>query len=155
MKELTLLFLVKEDKVLLAMKKRGFGVGRWNGVGGKLEPGETIEEALVRECQEEINVTPFDCEQMALLNFEEFVEGEKRQMAVHVFVANAWEGEPEESEEMRPEWFPVQDLPLDTMWPDDEFWLPQVLEGKRIRATFTLDDQDVITDKTVQEVDKL
>ncbi len=47
----TLLFLRKNNHILLAMKKRGFGADRWNGVGGKLEPGETIEQALVRECQ--------------------------------------------------------------------------------------------------------
>lgn len=54
----TLLFLIKDDHVLLAMKKRGFGAGNWNGVGGKIEAGESIEQALVRECQEEIGVTP-------------------------------------------------------------------------------------------------
>lgn len=31
--------------VLLGMKKRGFGAGKWNGFGGKVQPGETIEEA--------------------------------------------------------------------------------------------------------------
>jgi len=51
-KHLTLLFLIKEDQILLAMKKRGFGMGRFNGVGGKIEPGETIEQAMIRECQE-------------------------------------------------------------------------------------------------------
>jgi len=58
--ELTLLFLIKDDQILLAMKKRGFGAGRFNGVGGKVEPGETIEQALIRESQEEINVTPIE-----------------------------------------------------------------------------------------------
>jgi 8-oxo-dGTP pyrophosphatase MutT (NUDIX family) len=37
------------------MKKRGFGEGRWNGVGGKVEPGESIEAALIREAKEEVN----------------------------------------------------------------------------------------------------
>ena len=54
MKHVTLLFLLTDDQILLAMKKRGFGMGRWNGVGGKIEPGETIEEATARECREEI-----------------------------------------------------------------------------------------------------
>lgn len=38
-------------KVLLGLKKRGLGVDKWNGFGGKLEPGETIEEAAKREMQ--------------------------------------------------------------------------------------------------------
>ncbi len=44
----TLVFLVDDDRVLLGMKKRGFGAGKWNGFGGKVEPGETIEEAAIR-----------------------------------------------------------------------------------------------------------
>ena len=56
MKLVTLCLLVKDDKVLLAMKKRGFGMGKWNGVGGKVEDGETIEMAAARETGEEIGV---------------------------------------------------------------------------------------------------
>ncbi len=40
-------------KVLLGMKKRGMGQGKWNGFGGKLKPGETIEECALRELEEE------------------------------------------------------------------------------------------------------
>ena len=54
----TLLFLLKENQILLGMKKRGFGAGKYNGIGGKLEPDETVEQAMVRETQEEIGVTP-------------------------------------------------------------------------------------------------
>ena len=46
------LVIVNQDsKVLLGMKKRGFGTGFYNGFGGKVEPGETILEAAVREVQ--------------------------------------------------------------------------------------------------------
>jgi 8-oxo-dGTP pyrophosphatase MutT (NUDIX family) len=65
----TLLFLITEDKILLAMKKRGFGTGKWNGVGGKIESGESLEAALVRECQEEIGVTPTSWRPVAELDF--------------------------------------------------------------------------------------
>ena len=47
-KLLTLLFVVESDRVLLGMKKRGFGAGRWNGFGGKVDLDETIEEAAKR-----------------------------------------------------------------------------------------------------------
>src|SRR6267378_3523397 len=69
----SLVFLIDEKldekRVLLAMKKRGFGAGLWNGAGGKPEPGETIEETAVRECREEINVTPIQLSLMGILNF--------------------------------------------------------------------------------------
>ncbi len=69
MKHTTLLFLLKDNHILLAMKKRGFGAGRWNGVGGKIEAGETIVQAAVRECFEEIGVRAsfaFDRDQQIL-----------------------------------------------------------------------------------------
>lgn len=45
-----------KDQILLGMKKRGFGMGKWNGFGGKVEPGETIEEGALREMAEESGV---------------------------------------------------------------------------------------------------
>ncbi len=44
----TLLFVLRPGQVLLGMKKRGFGKGRWNGFGGKVHKGESIEEAAIR-----------------------------------------------------------------------------------------------------------
>lgn len=151
-KTLSLLFLRRDNQVLLAMKKRGFGEGRWNGVGGKVEEDETIEAAMIRETQEEISVTPTIYEKVADIEFDEFFKGERTLMHVHVFTSTAWEGEPSESEEMRPDWFATDSLPYDSMWADDPYWLPQVLEGKKIMATFVLDDTDAITDYHVEEV---
>ena len=56
-KVLTLVLLREDNRVLLGMKKRGFGVGKWNGFGGKLEPGETVLEAAAREVKEECGFT--------------------------------------------------------------------------------------------------
>lgn len=151
-KKLTLLFLRDKDRVLLAMKKRGFGTGRWNGVGGKVEEGETIAQALLRETSEEINIIPTRYEQVGDIVFDEFLKGVRTYMHVHIFIAHAWDGEPSESDEMRPQWFNVDQLPYETMWPDDPYWLPQILEGKKIQAQFTLDEHDVITRHDVKEV---
>jgi 8-oxo-dGTP pyrophosphatase MutT (NUDIX family) len=137
------------------MKKRGFGEGRWNGVGGKLEDGESIEAAMRRETQEEICVTPIQYEQVADLHFDEYFKGAPTVMNVHVFIAREWDGEPTESEEMRPEWFDVERIPYDDMWPDDPYWLPQVLYGQIITADFTLDQDDAIVSHNVGVVAKL
>jgi 8-oxo-dGTP pyrophosphatase MutT (NUDIX family) len=80
----TLLFLQRRNEILLAMKKRGFGAGRWNGVGGKVESGETIEQALVRECREEISVTPLVYHKVAEHEFTEFHDGAQKRMLVHI-----------------------------------------------------------------------
>ncbi|XP_037783471.1 7,8-dihydro-8-oxoguanine triphosphatase-like [Penaeus monodon] len=52
-KLLTLMFIREGEKILLGYKKRGFGQGRWNGFGGKVEAGETPEQAAIRETKEE------------------------------------------------------------------------------------------------------
>jgi mutator protein MutT len=155
MKQLTLLFLQRDEQVLLAMKKRGFGAGRWNGVGGKLDQGETVEQALVRECQEEIEVTPTKYERMAEIVFHEQHEGTKHTLQVHVFAATEWESEPNETEEMAPKWFGLDEIPYDEMWADDPYWLPQVLAGKKLVCEFELDENDQIARKSVKEVSEL
>jgi 8-oxo-dGTP pyrophosphatase MutT (NUDIX family) len=154
-KTLTLLFLRKDNQVLLAMKKRGFGEGKWNGVGGKVEGEESIESAMIRETQEEIGVTPTSYEKVGDIRFDEYFKGEPTSMHVHVFVASSWDGEPTESEEMKPEWFFVDAIPYDEMWSDDPYWLPSVIEGSKVSADFTLDQNDIITDHAVETVDEL
>ena len=151
-KTLSLLFLKREGELLLAMKKRGFGEGRWNGVGGKVEEGESIERAMIREAQEEIGVTPTAYEKVADIRFDEFFKGEPTLMHVHVFVAEEWSGEPVESEEMAPQWFSYENIPYDSMWSDDVYWLPSVVDGKKISADFKLDVSDAIVSHTITEV---
>lgn len=152
----TLLFLRRGDGLLLAMKKRGFGAGKWNGVGGKLEAGESIEAALVRECEEEIGVTPTAWMAVGELDFIQDAETDDPwHMFVYAYVADKWEGEPSESEEMRPEWFQLEDIPYATMWDDDEFWLPAVLGGKKVIGTFTFDINDRLLTHDVRVVEEL
>ena len=111
MTELTLVFLVDEARVLLAMKKKGFGAGKYNGLGGKIEPGETEEQAMVREAQEEAFVTPLNFKYVADITFDEFYGTKKTVNHAHVYLCYEWEGEPKESEEMIPEWFDKDSLP--------------------------------------------
>lgn len=152
MKRLTLLFLVQDQKLLLAMKKRGFGKGRWNGVGGKVESDESVTEALVRECQEEIKVTPLKFELVADITFDEMHLGERELLGVSVFLCRQWSGLPTETEEMAPKWFGIDDIPYKDMWADDEFWLPRVLKGEKLVCRFTLDKDDKIADKQIKKV---
>lgn len=151
----TLLFLVKGDQILLAMKKRGFGAGKWNGVGGKIETGESIEEALVRECQEEIGVTPTSWKPVAELDFVQDATSDPWHMYVYAYISYDWEGEPAESEEMNPEWFTLDNIPYGDMWDDDEYWLPKVLDGELVEGTFIFDENDKMTSHTIQTVAKL
>lgn len=150
--ETTLCLLRKDDKILLAKKKRGFGEGKYNGVGGKLEPGETPEEAMIRETREEINVTPTKYEKIGTVEFDEYFKGEPVNLEFHLYVAYEWEGEPTESEEMAPKWFNVDEIPYDEMFRDDTYWLPLVLEGKKIKAYFKFDKEWNILEKKIEEL---
>lgn len=139
--ETTLCLLKKDDKILLAMKKRGFGEGKYNGVGGKLKKGETPEEAMIRETEEEIMVTPIKYEKVGIISFDEFYKGIKENITFHLYIVNEWKGAPTESEEMKPKWFDIKKKPYDKMFPDDKYWLPLILEGKKIKAYFNFDEE--------------
>lgn len=146
----TLLFLLRDDQILLAMKKRGFGKDLWNGVGGKLDLGETVEQAAVRECQEEIGVTPVRFHKIAEHTFGDTTSDEI--ITVHAYFCTEWTGEPIETEEMAPRWFAIGDIPYDTMWADDRHWLPLALNGQRLRTHFVLDDTQKLVKSTMNEV---
>lgn len=152
MKITTLCFLHTDKDILLAMKKRGFGVGRMNGVGGKIKEDESIEQATIREAFEEIEVTiPEDkLEKVAILHFS-FDSKPEWDQECHVYFVSEWEGEPIESEEMNPEWYSKDNLPFDNMWPDDKHWLPRVLSGERVRGHFSFtEDHKMKEDFAIQ-----
>lgn len=139
MKLSMLCFPMRDNEILLAMKKRSFGAGLWNGSGGKVNSGETLEQATVREAHEEIGIAieEKDLESMGMLHFRSV--NERFNWDTAIFFVRRWNGDPAESEEMRPQWFPKNALPFDTMWPDDRHWFPYVLSGKKIEATFEFD----------------
>lgn len=145
--------------MLLGMKKRGFGMGRWNGFGGKVSTGETVEEAAVRELGEEVGIIPTDFKKAGILEFS--FESEKDTLEVHIYRVNHFEGTPEETEEMKPAWFSVGDIPLKQMWSDDEFWFPYLLSGSLFKGSFHFDkpaDREhsaVILKQELHQVDSL
>lgn len=161
MKEATLCFLTESSngkkRVLLGMKKRGFGKGKWNGFGGKIEANETPKTAALRELQEEsaVEVTEKELEKMAEIDFVFSGKPDWNQV-VHVFVAKQWTGIPKETNEMKPQWFETKKIPFARMWQDDWHWLPRVLNGKKIKATFLFkEDNETIREFNIRETGKL
>ncbi|NKB87694.1 MAG: NUDIX domain-containing protein [Acidobacteria bacterium] len=137
----TLLFIIKDGKILLIRKKRGLGAGKINGPGGKLDPGETWEEAAIREVEEEILVTPTDVRECGELRFQ-FVDGYS--IHVRVFAAAHFEGAPTETNEAIPLWFDLDAIPYAEMWADDELWFPMMFAGTRFTGRFIFDDDAML-----------
>ena len=148
----TLCIVHSHPKILLGMKKRGFGEGRWNGFGGKVHAGETIEEAAKRETKEECGIEIGKIEKLGVMDFSWKDNDEK--IEVHVFKILDFSGEPFETEEMRPEWFEIEKIPFESMWPDDKFWMPLFLENKKFRGTFVFGKGDVVLEKELEEVER-
>lgn len=146
-KLLTLNIVHQNGKVLLGMKKRGFGEGRWNGFGGKVAEGETVEEGAMRETYEEAGIVPSDLVKLGVLEF--VFEGQEDDiLETHVFKSTSFEGEAGESEEMKPQWFAEADIPFASMWKDDILWFPYFLQNKKFTGRFLFDsDHNIVEQK--------
>lgn len=135
MRQATICLLIKDCQILLGMKKRGFGEGRWNGCGGKVKEdiNETPEQCIVRETKEEFDVTMKEFKHVAKIEFS-FPHKPEWGQQVFIYLCTKWDGKPTESEEMRPKWFDIAEIPYDQMWVDGLYWLPKVLNGEFVEA---------------------
>ena len=143
----------EEGKVLLGMKKRGFGEGFWNGFGGKVEKDEKIIESAKRELQEEAGVQAEYLFKAGEIVFTHNYDDEVIEMPV--FRIEKILGQPKETEEMKPQWFLFEEIPYDKMWPDDSYWLPLFLEKKLFKAKFIFNRKNELQSFKVQEVKTL
>ena len=150
-KLLTLCIIHQHPNILLGMKKRGFGAGRWNGFGGKVAAGETIENAARRELEEEAGIRVENLYKVGIIEYE--FKGNPEILQVHFFKSDDFLGEIKESEEMRPQWFHIDEIPFKEMWPDDIHWIPLFLSGKKFKGKFLLGESDVILEQDFSEVE--
>lgn len=140
----TLLFAVKDDRILLIVKKRGLGAGKVNGPGGKIDAGESPLQSAVRETQEELCVTPVNPRKCGELRFAMTMSPH---ILCHVFRADDVIGDPQETEEAVPLWTDVKAIPYERMWEDDRHWLPYLLCERGFLGRF------VFREETMQSMD--
>ena len=137
----TLLFVIDEERILLIRKKRGLGAGKINGPGGRLEPGESAHDCALRELQEELRIRAWSADWRGNHRFQ-FIDGYR--LDVDVFVTDGFDGEPTETDEAIPLWFPVSEIPYDEMWADDRHWFPHLLDGSHFYGRWLFDGDRLI-----------
>jgi len=137
----TLVFVIRDGKILLIDKKTGFGKGKVNGPGGKVEKGESPEACAVRECQEELEITVLDLQYCGQHRFQ-FVDGYS--LLVWVYRAENFTGVPTETVEAKPLWVALDKIPYEKMWEDDIIWLPMVLGGEKFQGRWLFDGDSML-----------
>jgi 8-oxo-dGTP diphosphatase len=137
-------FIKTGGHVLLIRKKRGLGSGKINGPGGRLESGETPQQAAIRETHEEVGLTMLDPEPRAELSFA-FADGYA--LFATVFIASRYRGTLVETPEAEPFWCRLERIPYDRMWSDDYLWLPHVLGGHYVTGRFVFDGDTMLEEE--------
>jgi len=135
-------YVFRGEEVMLIHKKLGLGNGLINAPGGRIEEAETALEAAIRETEEETGITPIDPIQVGILSFQ-FIDGYS--LKGYVFFAYDHTGEMQETDEADPFWADVNRIPYDKMWEDDQYWLPEALQGKNINGKFIFDDRTMLS----------
>lgn len=151
-------YLVRDNQVLLGLRKKvsfGLGDNLIAGIGGKIEldqaafeqgkiiSTETAEQALVREFQEEIGVTPTEFERLGRIRFV-FPGKPKWNQEVIAYRCTKWTGNPIETEAISPQWFDINQLEqvYPKMWPDNQYWIKKIMNGHPVNAIFIYGDDN-------------
>ena len=137
----TLCEIIHNSKLLLQLKSAGkFGEGKWNGPGGKLKQDETPVDGVKREVREETGLTILDPELLGLIDFY-FGEKHQPDWTTYIFRVTEYSGELRDSDEGILRWFKLGEIPYNQMWADDQYWLPPLLEGRKVKGTFWYNEE--------------
>jgi 8-oxo-dGTP diphosphatase len=150
MKLATLCYLRQDHQTLMlhrVKKARDIHEGKWNGLGGKLEAGESPEECAIREIEEESGLCVLAPRLAGLLTFPLFDGTDD--WYVYVFVVEQFEGQLIDSPEGHLAWIADADLLALNLWEGDRLFLPWLLEGRFFSGKFTYLDGQLIDHQVV------
>ena len=140
--KLATLCYVTDDKNTLMLyrnkKENDYHEGKWNGLGGKFEPGESPEECAIREIKEESGLSVKNPVMNGFITYPLF-DG-KDDWYVFLFTFRDFEGELIDSPEGKLEWIPNDKLTELNLWDGDSIFLKWILQGKFFSAKFIYKD---------------
>jgi 8-oxo-dGTP diphosphatase len=145
MKLATLCYLRQDGKTLMVhriKKANDMHLGKWNGLGGKFEPGETPEQCAIREIYEESGLVARQPLLKGFLTFPGFSNDED--WYAFVFVVRQFEGELIDSPEGRLEWIPDERLSELNLWEGDHIFLPWLDQPGFFSARFVYKDNQLV-----------
>lgn len=154
--EATLCFPIRGDEVLLAEKQKKIGAGFLNGFGGKVEPDDRdIYDTNTREVGEEIGISLTIVKKVGEIAFHNPYEDDRlKKMLVHIFVATEWDGEPNETDEMKSvNWYKIEELDYNKLLSADRLFLPHILGGKCVRGVIEYNEDWSVKTSQIDEVE--
>lgn len=150
MKLATLCYLKRQGQTLMLLrnkKKNDIHVGKWNGLGGKFEPGESPEDCVRREVEEESGYRIQNPKLVGFLTFPEFKDGED--WYVFVYTADEIKGEMRDSAEGELAWIPDSKLLELNLWQGDYSFLPWIEEGRLFSAKFFYKNKELVSQEVI------
>lgn len=127
----TLCYIKKDDKTLMlhrVKKQNDIHEGKWNGLGGHIEKGETPEECIIREVYEESNLTIKNPLLRGILTFPLFDDFEDEY--TFLFTATDFKGEIIDSPEGNLEWIEDSKVLDLNLWEGDKEFLKWLEDGR-------------------------
>jgi len=124
-------------------KKNDYHYGKWNGLGGKFELGESPEECAIREIEEESGLIIKNIKMKGFITFPMF-DG-KEDWYVFLFTTDEFEGELIESNEGNLDWIPNDKLTEINLWEGDKYFIPWLFKEKFFSAKFIYENGDYIS----------
>lgn len=146
----TLCYIKHNGKTLMLhriKKENDMHEGKWNGLGGKLDPGETPEECIIREVKEESGLTIYNPKLKGILTFPMF-DGVDDWMAF-LFTATEFEGDLIESPEGHLEWIDNKKVPNLNLWEGDRIFLKWMEEDRFFSGKFIYQNKQLINHSVV------